>query len=198
MKWVQWLSQSYVSLVNTKGERRLSSWEAPTQEDHAEKLAFKTHAFFFSFLFWPWLQLWASSPKLTALSHSHPHHSGILCFCFSLTVKTSSCRDCSRGALLSSQPLGCTCVTSVDAYSFLRRYLQWFPSPNTFWILLLDLCLFSVFWLACLPLSVSSGGNAWICESVFLFLHLSSWRTRTCMLMTPKSCPSAWVPGLHT
>ena len=28
----------------------LSSWEAPTQEDHAEKLAFKANAFFF-FLF---------------------------------------------------------------------------------------------------------------------------------------------------
>lgn len=198
MKWVQWLSQSYVSLVNTEGERMLSSWEAPTQEDHAEKLAFKANAFFFfSFLFWPWLQLWASSPKLTALSHSHPHHSGILCFRFSLTVKTSSCRDCSRGALLSSQLLGCTYVASVDAYSFLRRCLQWFPSLHTFWILLLGLCLF------CLLISLSSSFclkwrkclDLWICVSLSTSLLMENSH---CMLMTPKSCLSAWVPGLHT
>ena len=85
-------------------------------------------------------------------------------------------------------------VSPVEMPTLSRMYLQWFPSPRTFWVLLLDLCLFSVFWLACLPLSVSSGGNAWICESVFLLLHLCSWRTHTSMLTTPKWLSPIWPP----
>lgn len=124
--------------------------------------------------------------NLTALSHCPFITVKFSASLFFYTVKTSFYRNCSKTATLSSQHLGCTCMTCMHTCPSSKMYLQWFPAHSGSSSSISDntstdsqLANFQVL------SQIEDMPYPWL--FVLLFPHPYSGRTSVSMLMMPKS-----------